>query len=118
LIDVGPLLVLARRRCDFGIAVAELLAAQGGASESRPSRKTHPGPIATANKIRAGAEHLLASGQTPGSTMTWRKFQTELCKELGVKPDDRGYGIDTIQAAVRPLLRQIIDNDDAESTEN
>jgi hypothetical protein len=123
LIDIEPVLALARHRNDYGQAIAELLAAHrvesDGALTQKPSlRKPRPGPIPTANNIQTAAKRLFASGRVPNGTVTWKQFQTELCKEIGVKADQRGYGLDTIQAAVRPLLPRTPDAESAESAEN
>ena len=81
-------------------------------------RMPRPGPISTANIIQTAAERVLALGQVPGRTIKWKEFQTVLCKEIGVKIDQRGYSLDSIQAAVRPLLRQLPNSGNAGSTEN
>jgi hypothetical protein len=107
-LDIEPILTLARRRGDFGLAMANLLTAHpryGNAARAPASKpKRRPGPISTANSIQTVAERLFASGQMPGRTVTWKEFQTTLCKEIGVKAGQRGYSLDTIQAAVRRAL--------------
>jgi hypothetical protein len=123
LLDIEPILALARRRVDFGAAIGGLLSAHppetGAVHRLKASqRKPRPGPASTANSIQIAAERLFASGQVPGRTITWKEFQTALCKEVGVKTDQRGYSLDTIQAAVRPHLQRIRDSENAESTEN
>jgi hypothetical protein len=42
----------------------------------------------------------------PPDTIPWAEFETKLCAEIGVKPDTRGYKLDTIQNAVRPLIEE------------
>jgi len=123
LVDIEPILAVARRRGDFGAAIAELLTAHpqlGDAAQTSKAsqRKSRPGPISTGSSIQTAAERLFALGRVPGRTITWKKFQAALCREVGVKTDQRGYSLDTIQAAVRPLLLRIPNRENAESTEN
>jgi hypothetical protein len=82
------------------------------------SRRARPGPIPTADRIETAARELLAAGHVPAQTITWEQFRTELCKKLNVKPEQRGYSLDTIQDAVRPLLSAAQVTEGTESTEN
>jgi hypothetical protein len=122
-IGVDPVLDVARRRQDGGRKIAELLEAHAGGIDSvsipaeSPS-KARPGPIPTADRIETAARELLAAGHVPAQTITWEQFRTELCKKLNVKPEQRGYSLDTIQAAVRPLLSAAQVTEGTESTEN
>jgi hypothetical protein len=122
-IGVEPILALARRRGDFGPAIAGLLAARPiQRNRERISRairpKRRPGPTATARGIQIAAQRLFTAGEIPGRTITWKRFHVAICKEIGVNTDQRGYSLDTIQAAVRPLLKQLPDKGSAENTEN
>jgi hypothetical protein len=62
------------------------------------------GPVPTADKIRDAARPLIANSCIPAKTISWDQFHIKVCSILDVKPTDRGYGLDTIQRAVRPLL--------------
>lgn len=62
------------------------------------------GPVPTADKIRDAARSLIANGCIPANTITWDQFHICICSALNVNPSDRGYGLDTIQRAVRSLL--------------
>jgi hypothetical protein len=62
------------------------------------------GPVPTAEKIKDAARPLIANGCIPGKTIPWDQFHIRVCNVLNVKPSDRGYGLDTIQRAVRSLL--------------
>jgi hypothetical protein len=66
--------------------------------------KKRPGPKPTAGGIVNAAVPILAAGRVPGKTVTWETFREEICKTLGVKPETRGYGLDTLQKSVRPLI--------------
>jgi len=76
------------------------------------SIKARPGPIPTANLIIPAAKKLLKVGRRPPDTVTWKQFRIDLCVSLGVRIEQRGFGLDTIQKAVRPLLQN------TESTDN
>jgi hypothetical protein len=64
------------------------------------------GPTPTGSKIVEAAKRLIDRGRTPTSCGSWEKFRRELCGELGVDIKARGYGPDTVQKAVRPLLKR------------
>ena len=80
--------------------------------------KARPGPTPTAGSIKNAAEALLAAGRVPAKSITWEQFRTELCRNLKVRPEQRGYSLDTIQAVVRPLLLGDRIVESTESTEN
>jgi hypothetical protein len=88
-------------------------------SESRDEngRNTQRGPSSTAPLITRAAQTLVAAGKVPGKTITWKKFQAELCRSLNVAKGQRGYSIDSIQKAVRPLLN-LIATENAGNTES
>ena len=70
------------------------------------TRRKRSGPIPTADKIRQAGKTLIVAGHVPLETIFWARFQEKLCAELGVKPKSRGYSIDTIRKALRPILEQ------------
>ena len=49
---------------------------------------------------------LIREDRVPGETVPWEQFQELLCEKLKVKPGTRGYGLDTIQNALRPILKE------------
>lgn len=69
------------------------------------ARTKRPGPIPTAEAIVNAARQIIAAGRIPGKPVKWEQFREEICKSLKVRPETRGYGLDTIQLAVRPLLK-------------
>ena len=87
------------------------------ASTGNP-RRARPGPIPTAGKIKTAAEVLIIAGRCAGRNDRLGAIWTELCSILKVSPEQRGYSLDTIQAAVRPLLlgNRIVES--TKSTEN
>lgn len=123
----GPHAITARDRIafyDVRLSGAALLAARQAAREleasrtavpGRPPKATsapgrartkRPGPMPTAEAIINAAKLIIAAGRIPGKTITWEKFREEICESLKVNPETRGYGLDTIQTAVRPLLKR------------
>jgi hypothetical protein len=92
-------------------------AGSAGMRTGTPS-KARPGPIPTRDGIETAAKALIAAERVPARTITWKQFRMELCKFLNVKPEQRGYSLDTIQTVVRPLLLGAQVNGSAESTEN
>jgi hypothetical protein len=69
--------------------------------ESPPLRH---GPIPTRDKIMEAAQRLMHEHNFfPGENMPWEQFRIKICNVLNVKPGDRGYSLDTMQAAVRSL---------------
>jgi hypothetical protein len=62
------------------------------------------GPTSTAEKIREAGAALIADGCVPVETTPWERFRELLCERLGVTPQTRGYGLDTIQNALRSTL--------------
>ena len=54
--------------------------------------------------------------------MTWRIFRQKMCKKLGVEQNARGYGVETIRKAMRPIIQQkqldILDPERTKSTES
>jgi hypothetical protein len=82
-------------------------------------QKKQKGPIATKPKIVDAAKPLINRGRTPSSCGTWEKFRRELCHEAGVVRTSRGWQLDTVQNAVRPLLKKSEQSaEEAESTES
>jgi hypothetical protein len=79
----------------------------GGAVEPHTARNSPSkrGPIATADKIRVAGRALIAEGYVPPETIMWDRFRKLLCDRIGVNPETRGYGLDTIQKALRPILK-------------
>jgi hypothetical protein len=88
--------------------------------ESLPKRR--PGPIATVERIREAGKALIAGGHVPGETIPWGRFREMICRRVGVPPETRGYGEDTIQNALRDVLKQrqldILASESTESTES
>jgi hypothetical protein len=75
-----------------------------------PSPPSPPrGPVPTKDSIKAAARKLIAAGRVPAKTIPWKTFHEELCAELGVQPSERGYSLQTIQAAVSELRRDTQD---------
>jgi hypothetical protein len=73
----------------------------------RPRRgKRQTGPMPTADKIRTAGKALIDEGQVPVETIPWADFRPLLCNKLGVTPGTRGYGLDTVQDALRSLLAE------------
>jgi hypothetical protein len=79
--------------------------------------KSRPGPVSTRDAIQKAAQPLINKRRIPGKTIPWQTFEVEICGVLKQPPGTRGYKIDTIQAAVRPLLLRL-GQQSAESTEN
>jgi hypothetical protein len=75
-------------------------------SQRRRRAKRRSGPTPTADKIRKAGEALMKEGHVPAETVQWEQFRKLLCNELGVKVGARGYSVDTIQAALRPILNK------------
>lgn len=63
------------------------------------------GPVPTKSTIVDAARRLIARNRTPTTCGTWEDFRRELCAELGVDKNTRGYQLDTVQNAVQPLLK-------------
>jgi hypothetical protein len=84
----------------------------------RRARSPRRGPPSTQSKIEAAAKKLMDEGHVPVETLSWEEFRVMICKEIGVSPDDRGFGLDTIQNAVRPLLEERRNRVRTESTES
>jgi hypothetical protein len=63
------------------------------------------GPEPTKSKIVDAARRLIARNRTPTTCGTWEEFRRELCVELGVDKNTRGYQLDTVQNAVHALLK-------------
>jgi hypothetical protein len=61
----------------------------------------------TKSKIEAAARELIAAGRTPTTCGSWPHFIRELLVKLDVTAGTRGYGDDSIQNAVRPLLEAL-----------
>jgi hypothetical protein len=72
-----------------------------------PEDRKKPGPIKTEQEIKDGAKRLFERGLTP-ETCGWEPFRGKLCKELGVSIDTRGYGLDTVQRAVKLLRSRVV----------
>jgi hypothetical protein len=89
---------------------------QPATPHSEPAQQRRRGPAPTKEKIQIVAKSLFASGLIPPDTITWKAFQVALCKELGVTTSQRGYSLDTIEAAVRPLLPHYLNGEKTEST--
>jgi hypothetical protein len=83
----------------------------------RSANRTRPGPIPTAPRIIKAAESLLASGKVPGKMTSWKEFRSEVCQFLKVPESQRGYSLDSVRNAVRPLL-QARQKNNIESTES
>jgi hypothetical protein len=75
------------------------------------------GPSPTGPRIVAVAQALLAAGKVPGKTISWKKFRSEVCRGLKVPENQRGFSLESIQNAVRPLLKANQEGDNTESTE-
>jgi hypothetical protein len=71
-----------------------------------PAPRHRPGPKSTADRIREAGKALMKEGSVPGETVLWERFGERLCRKLGVEPGTRGYGLDTIQNALRPFLKE------------
>jgi hypothetical protein len=71
-----------------------------------PAQRRRHGPRSTADKIRDAGGALIADGHVPGETVPWGEFVELLWNKAGVKPETRGYGLDTIQNALRPILNR------------
>jgi hypothetical protein len=71
--------------------------------KDRPGR----GPASMAAKIQGAAKELIETGIIPGRTMTWEKFREAICTALNVKPETRGFSLDSIQNAARPVLKDL-----------
>jgi hypothetical protein len=108
----GSVIGLLRTQRDTAMAERE-------AQAVAPKRRRF-GPTPTAAKIRKAGKALMKEGHVPGETVQWERFRDLLCKRLGVKPETRGYGLDTTQEAMRPILNkrraQIVQS--TESTES
>jgi hypothetical protein len=86
---------------------------------SAKQERERRGPEPTKSKIVDAAKRLIARDRTPTTCGSWENFRRELCAELGVDKDSRGYQLDTVQNAVRPLLRSsTADTEQTESTES
>jgi hypothetical protein len=72
---------------------------------SKPEGKRHRGPKPTGEAIKNAAEPIIRAGCVPGKTITWERFREKICCKLKVRPETRGYGLDTIQKSIRPLLK-------------
>jgi len=72
----------------------------------KPQWQRRRGPEPTKDKIITDGERLFGEGQVPPDTIPWKQFAIELCTNIGVNPDTRGYGLDTIQKALRPLIEE------------
>jgi hypothetical protein len=83
-----------------------------------PFDRKKPGPTPTEQKIVQAAKGLINRGRTPTSCGSWKQFRRELCKALDVDLNERGYGVDTVQKHVRPLLNRESDTERPESTES
>jgi hypothetical protein len=75
------------------------------------------GPASAKQTIVEAASRLIEKGRTPINCGTWEAFRRELCREIRVPPNSRGYQLDTIQNAVRPLLKER-SSSTAERTDN
>jgi len=101
-------------------AIARPPAAHGrqAGSEVASDLRRRRGPIPKTGKITEAAKALIAEGHVPAETTSWGRFTEMLCTKLGVKPESRGYSIDSIQKSVRPLLEQRRNEANTESTES
>jgi hypothetical protein len=84
-------------------------------SEASAASKARRGPSPTSPHIQAAAKRLLDAGHIPCKTIQWEPFHFMLCEALGLKTTDRGYRLNTVQNAVRPLIPTRVGT---ESTEN
>lgn len=75
-----------------------------GKTSAAPRRQY--GPTPTADKIKEAGQILIADGYVPPETVPWQQFQVMLCQKLGIRPETRGYSLDSIQNALRPLLQK------------
>lgn len=104
--------------------IGELLAERDQQKTSKqeitpePPPQRRRGPIPKASKITEAGEALIAEGHVPAETISWGRFAELLWTKLGVKPGSRGYGRDTIQKSVRPLLEQRRNEANTENTES
>jgi hypothetical protein len=63
--------------------------------------RAQKGPIPNKQNIISAAERLRNKGKTRQSYNTWPEYQAAICSEAGVKPNTRGWGLDTIQNALK-----------------
>jgi hypothetical protein len=87
------------------------------ASHKLPPQRQR-GPKKTEDAIREVGADLVAKGNFPGKTITWKEFQRKVCTALKVELGTRGYSIDTIQKAMRLTLEEQRKSLIAESTKS
>jgi hypothetical protein len=92
--------------------LAQVQESEAGIAGTASTRQHGPPPTRT--RIEDAAARLIDGGLVPGQTIQWEPFRTQLCKAIGVPLKQRGYSLDTIQAAVKILLK----NRNTESTES
>jgi hypothetical protein len=94
---------------------------QANGKASAAPRRQH-GPSPTADKIKEAGQALIDEGHMPPETVPWKQFQKMLCQKLRIQPGARGYSLDSIQNALRPLLQKRqaakLSYEDTEDTEN
>jgi hypothetical protein len=91
-----------------------------GETPTAPRRR--PGPSPTTDRIKEAGQTLIDEGHVPPETVPWERFGEMLCKKLGIAPGTRGYSLDSIQSAMRPLLQKRqaakLSSENTESTES
>jgi len=75
-----------------------------GETPTAPRRR--PGPSPTVDRIKEAGQTLIDEGHVPSETVPWERFGVMLCRKLGIGPKTRGYSLDSIQKAMRPLLQK------------
>jgi hypothetical protein len=84
-------------------------------------RRQH-GPTPTADNIKEAGQTLIDEGYVPAETVPWKQFEMMLCQKLRIEPGARGYSLDSIQNALRPLLQKRqaakLSSESTESTES
>jgi hypothetical protein len=65
------------------------------------------GPRSTKKQIEDAALQLISRGRTPTRCGSWEDFRRELCDHLNKPHNARGFGPDTVQKAVRPILASL-----------
>jgi hypothetical protein len=80
--------------------------------------KRRRGPTSKAPQIMQAAEILINNcGLVPPDDITWKEFHKKVCERIGVAADTRGFGQDSVENAVRQILRERRDKN-TERTEN
>lgn len=94
---------------------------QANGETSAAPRRQH-GPTPTADNIKEAGQTLINEGYVPAETVPWKQFEMMLCQKLRIEPGARGYSLDSIQNALRPLLQKRqaarLSSESTESTES